>query len=64
MLWSGNLKGEGTNHFPLFQLRDMLLEYQPPFRLDLGLLPDRMLGKDLVGRGKCRVMVNIWIPFE
>jgi hypothetical protein len=56
--------GEGTNHFPLFQLRDMLLKYQPPFGLDLGLLPDGVLGKKLIGGRECCVMINVRVPFE
>jgi len=59
-----SMKKKNTNHFSLFQLGDMLLEYQPPFGLDLGLLPDGMLGEELVGGGERRVMMNVRVPFE
>ena len=64
MLWLDDLDREGTDHFPLFQLSDMLLKYQPPFGLDLGLLPNRVLGKELIDSGERCVVVNVWVPFE
>ena len=54
----------GTNHFPLLQFGDVLLKYQPPLGLNLRLLPDGMLGKELIGSRECRVVINIWVPFE
>ena len=60
----GDLNGEDTNHFPLFQLGDVFLENQPPFGLDFGLLPDRVLSKELIGGRECRVMMNVRVPFE
>ena len=64
MLWLGDLDEKDANHFPLFQLGGMLLEYQPPLRLDLRLLPDRVLGKELIDGGECCVMINVWVPFK
>lgn len=63
-MWLGNLNGEGANHFSLFYFSNVLLEHQPPFGLDLGLLPDRVLSKELIGGGECRIVVNVWIPLE
>ena len=60
-MWLGDLDGESTNRFPLLQLRDVFLEYEPPFRLDLGLVSDSMLGKELTGSGERRVTVNVGI---
>ena len=62
--WSNNLNGEGANHFSLFQFGDVLLKYQPPLGLDLGLLPDRVLGEKFIGGGKRRVVIDVWVPFE
>ena len=62
--WSYDLNGEGTNHFPLLQFGDVFLKYQPPLGLDLGLLPDRVLGEKLISGGECRVVINVWVPFE
>jgi len=64
LAWSDDLDEEGTNHFPLFQLGDVLFKYQPPLGLDLRLLPDGMLGEEFIGGRECRVMINVWVPFE
>jgi len=55
---------EGTNHLALLQLGDVLLKYQPPLGLNLGLLPDWVLGEKLINGGECRIVVNVWVAFE
>jgi len=42
----------------------MLLEYQPPVRLDFGLFPDRVLGEELIGGRECRVAMGIRVLSE
>ena len=53
-----------TNHFSLLKLGDVLLEYQPPFGFDLGLLPDRVLREEFIGSGECCVVMNVRVSFE
>jgi len=55
---------EKTNRFPLFHLGDMYLEYQPPLRLDFGLLLDMVRGKELIGGRESRVVMDVRVPFE
>jgi len=38
------------------------LEYQPPLGLDVGLLQDRVLNKELIGGRECRVVIDIRVP--
>ena len=63
-MWPDDPNREDTDHFPLFQFGDMLLEYQPPFGFDFGLLPDGVLGEELIGRRECRVVMDIRVPLE
>jgi len=40
------------------------LKYQPPVGLDFGLLPDRVLGEELIGGRECRVAIDIRVLSE
>ena len=42
----------------------VFLEYQPPVGLDFGLLPDRVLGEELIGGRECRVAIDIRVRLE
>jgi hypothetical protein len=62
---TASAKGQDeSHHLALLKFCNVLLEYEPTFKLDLGLLPDRMLGKDLVCCRKCRIMEHIRIAFQ
>ena len=48
----------------MLEFIDVLLEDEPPLGLDLCLLPDGMLSKQLVGSGERRVVEDVGVALQ